>query len=1200
MSKKLFVFLLTGLLSLQFLSASVFADENPGIVMEEETSSEHPEDLFESGGIADEGEPETPDGALLAGDEETESGAAETDSVETEVPDEEGENGEGEPSDASEAEVQAEQESQDLSEDPDEEAPDESENLFQAPATFSKSGYTYEIIAEGTPGRVALIGVNDSAGPDFNIPSSVSEGSSSYDVVTIRSNAFANVTKAATVTIPASVCKLEQNSIRINTKVIVTFVTDVVEEMDAGSISLSDSGSYVVVPRPILKNVMVNDSVVTGGAAKIIVKEDAGIVDGYYFLVSGVGDGTSHALDVSNGAAVTNNGANVDIYAYDQRDSEIFYIRKVDSTKNYYTIASYSSGRLIDIDGAKSDNKTNALIWGTARSTSRTFTISYASDGTSLVISPCYAPQMALDVYGGKANNSQNVDIYKMNGSAAQNWSVVSTSPKTYTKGADADIADGYYYLVSGVGDGTSFALDTMDGYPVYANGANVDIYQYDKRISEIFYVRKVDTANNYYTIMTYSTGKLIDIDGAKSENGANAQLWGTVSAKSRTFTIKGTDLGTGLVIAPSYAPGMAFDVSGGKAENSRNVRLYKSNNSDAQCWRLVPANPAVVPATITQGIYTFHTALGASSSSDYSTRVLDVYGGSLNNSANVQLYDSNDTNAQKFFVIPKGDGFYSIINGNSRKSLDIYGGKNANKANVQQYTGNGSNAQIFRIMVDSNGFYSIFPASSLDKCIDIDGAVNANKRNVQIYQSNGSNAQKWSLEPTTLTLTNGQLYTIVSVQDPNKAIDVQSSSVDNGALLNFWTAGNNNWQKWKVKSLGGGFYELQNVFSGKVIDMPGGKLEVGRNPTQYTSNSSNAQKFKIYSTGDIDGSFFIETTNGLRVATETTAANGVKLVLADADDSDPGQKFLFNATANGNDLCKKGSRYVSYSYGVQAKKEWKNGNYFDDDGYLADGWTYVRVSKDVKDKNNKVLCTITKGYWYYFKEKGDPVSDAREYMMKFPGVTTKTKKVIINKFDSAGNRVVELGPDGVHPTDSYYKTVKYPDVSYKFVVDRVKCVVNIFAAAPGTSNYNIPVYAVYCSPGAPGTETDLGNYTTSTRTTYGYLMGPSWGQYTTHFNMSSGEFFHAVAGEEQNYHSPFVGSINALGTPQTHGCVRLSVRDAYWIYAFTAPGCPVTVTENYQCKVKVNPKAPWDKIAKVNGDPTDPWLTGNYSYYGN
>ena len=1114
---------------------------------------------------------------------------------------EEREDEENKSSDLSEAEVQIDQEVQNPADDSGEkDSPDESDNLFQAPATISQNGYTYEILAEGTPGRVALIGVSDSAGPEFNIPYSVTEGGSTYDVVTIRSNAFDHVTKATAVLVPASICKLEQDSIRIGSKVIVTFVTDVVEEMEAGSISLSDPGSYVVVPRPILKTVMVNDSVVTNGAAKVIVKEDAGIVDGYYCLVSGVGDGHSYALDVGGGVAVTNNGANVDIYQYDQRDSEIFYIRKIDGVRNYYSIASYSSGRLIDIDGAKSDNKANALIWGTVKSTSRMFTISFAESGSSLIISPWYAPQMALDVYGGKANNSQNVDIYKMNGSAAQTWSVESVSPKTYAKGADADIADGYYYLVSGVGDGASFALDSVDGYPKYANGANIDIYQYDKRISEIFYIRKVDTSNNYYTIMTYSTGKLIDIDGSKSENGANAQLWGTVAAKSRTFTIKGTDLGTGLVIAPSYAPGMVFDVSGGKAENSRNVRLYKANNSDAQCWRLVPASPAAVPATIAQGIYSFHTALGASSSSDYSTRVLDVYGGSLNNSANVQLYDLNDTNAQKFFVIPKGDGFYSIINGNSRKSLDIYGGKNANKTNVQQYTSNNSNAQVFRIMVDSKGFYSIYPASSLDKCIDIDGAVNANKRNVQIYQSNGSNAQKWSLEPTTLKLTNGQLYTILPVENATKAIDIQSSSVDNSAQLNLWTAADNNWQKWKAVALGESYYQLQNVFSGKFIDIPGGKLEVGRLLQQYAQNNSNAQKFKVYSTGDVDGSFFIETTNGLRVATETTAANGVKLVLVAANDSDVRQKFLFNATAYGNDLCRKGSRYVSYSYGVQAKQQWRNGNYFDDDGYLASGWTYVRVSKDVKNKDKKVLYTITKGYWYYFKDKGDPVSDARAYMSKFPGVTTKTKSIIINKFDSSGNRVVTLSEDGVHPTADYYRSEKYPDVKYKFIVDRTKCVVNIFAAAPGTSNYNIPVYACYCSPGAPGTETDLGNYATSTRTTYGYLMGPSWGQYTTHFNMSSGEFFHAVAGEIQNYHSPFIGSINALGTPQSHGCVRLSVRDAYWVYAFTPSGCPVTVTENYASKVKVNPKATWDKIVAVNGDPTDPWLTGNYAYSGN
>lgn len=66
----------------------------------------------------------------------------------------------------------------------------------------------------------------------------------------------------------------------------------------------------------------------------------------------------------------------------------------------------------------------------------------------------------------------------------------------------------------------------------------------------------------------------------------------------------------------------------------------------------------------------------------------------STNSGANVQLFNSNNTAAQKFSIKSVGDGYYKIQCEATGKVLDVSDGSMASNANVQQFSWNGSAAQ--------------------------------------------------------------------------------------------------------------------------------------------------------------------------------------------------------------------------------------------------------------------------------------------------------------------------------------------------------------------------------------------------------------------------------------------------------------------------------------------------------------------------
>ncbi len=173
------------------------------------------------------------------------------------------------------------------------------------------------------------------------------------------------------------------------------------------------------------------------------------------------------------------------------------------------------------------------------------------------------------------------------------------------------------------------------------------------------------------------------------------------------------------------------------------------------------------------------------------------------------------------------------------------------------------------------------------------------------------------------------------------------------------------------------------------------------------------------------------------------------------------------------------------------------------------------------------------------------------------------------------------------------------PD-TYMIVVDKYYQLVMVFGK-DDNGEYNVPVRFMLCSSGLSETPTRSGVFRLrSYRVRFALFNNTSvYGQYWS--QVDGRMYFHSILYSEKKAES-YTTSVNRLGNKASHGCIRLAVPDARWIWYNAAPGTIVIVRDG-SSKDKVTKaikekitlaKTPDKRPASLTGDSvpyTDNWL---------
>lgn len=262
---------------------------------------------------------------------------------------------------------------------------------------------------------------------------------------------------------------------------------------------------------------------------------------------------------------------------------------------------------------------------------------------------------------------------------------------------------------------------------------------------------------------------------------------------------------------------------------------------------------------------------------------VLDIYGGYTTNGANVQLYRSNDTEAQLFKVTHDSQGYVTFTNVKSGKVLDVYGGTKKNNQNIWQFSSNGSRAQKWIVKPDGNG-YVIISALDSNYVLDLSTGKAVNSSNIQLYTYCGSNAQRWkfsklvsktdklnSLAQLNKNVLADGTYVISTALSSNYVLDVYGGYTWNKANVQLFAKNGTDAQAFKVTHDSQGYVTFTNVNSGKVLEVAGSRAGNNANVQQYSLDGSRAQKWVVQKYGSgytiisaLDPNFVLDLSGAL------------------------------------------------------------------------------------------------------------------------------------------------------------------------------------------------------------------------------------------------------------------------------------------------------------------------------------------------
>ena len=588
-----------------------------------------------------------------------------------------------------------------------------------------------------------------------------------------------------------------------------------------------------------------SSNVFTIDVSEKLPNASAGMDEGEFVIASALG--SRNALQL-NGSGSASSSA-LSINRSDMGKDQTFSFEK-DPTTGLMRIRSVGSSNYLslNVSGSKMSPNVSAKAYS-ADDKGQLWLIEKGADN-NVVICAALNANYCLDVSGGSSSEGTRVALYVKNGTAAQKWAAYNASPDIQ---GGRTVDDGVYSILAKSDPSKALAVSGS------GNGSNVQLSDADGASAQRF--RFELGADGFYTVTNLRSGKVLDVADGSVLPGSNVQQWSGWGGDAQKWAVR--DNGDGSYSLVCKANGLALDLDG--TASGSNAQAWALSADRSQSFSLEPASGQ---RTVPDGTYVVSTGLDRG-------KVLDVSGGSVSDSARIQIYESNMTNAQAFrFTFDEKTGYYEIANVGSGKVLDAAGGSSADGTRVQQYSSNGTMAQRWSVVADGDG-YRVCSALDDSKVLDVKWASSANGTDVQLYGANGSAAQRFYIYDRSPVVVSSKsiddgVYFVKYKSDPSKALAVSGSG--NGSNVQLSDADGASAQRFRFELGADGFYTVTNLRSGKVLDVADGSVLPGSNVQQWSGWGGDAQKWAVRDNGD--GSYsLVCKANGLALDLDGTAS---------------------------------------------------------------------------------------------------------------------------------------------------------------------------------------------------------------------------------------------------------------------------------------------------------------------------------------
>lgn len=395
-----------------------------------------------------------------------------------------------------------------------------------------------------------------------------------------------------------------------------------------------------------------------------------------------------------------------------------------------------------------------------------------------------------------KAEGNTEVMVISAGGEYIASCEVTVSKPLDISKCNIKGIVPTYYTgkkvkLDLSLSIGNNKLVENVDYKVSYKNNINVGdatviingIGSYTGKINKKFKIINKPNFNekiDYYITSAFSKGRALDLKNGATNVGNNIQLktlsCGTTqrykiiknkddsyyiqnvkskkylgvnnkyTGKAKTKVVlaeSNNNPGTKWYIGQNPDASISFYTKDGLViealeNNNTNLQINVSNNSNLQKFIITRTDYINAASISTSKVYYIVSSIN-------NKKAIDVYAAGTADFTNVDIYDLNKTNAQKFKFKKNSDGSYTIINKGSNKAIDVLENKTANMTNVDIYTLNNTTSQKWYAIKNLDGTISFLGAES-GKALDLYAADTQNFSNINIWDWNQTKAQKWKL----------------------------------------------------------------------------------------------------------------------------------------------------------------------------------------------------------------------------------------------------------------------------------------------------------------------------------------------------------------------------------------------------------------------------------------------------------------------